>query len=563
MISFAGGMPAPETFPSAALAEAVADVIGDDPLALQYSSTQGFGPLREWVAAQDGVSPDQVVITSGSQQGLDLLARVLVEPGAAIAMADPGYVGAIQAFRLVGARLIGVPSDGDGMRVDVLSDRLRMGERPAVVYVVADFDNPTGATLTTERRQALAGLADRYGFIIVDDTAYRRLRFTGQDLTPLAALTDRVVTVGTVSKILCPGLRVGSLAGPAPVVSAVVLVKQAVDLHTSTLAQRAVHCLVTAQGFLASQLQALRTLYRDRATALCDALDGEFGELLSFARPPGGMFVWARFPGAGIDTGALLARAIDQGTAYVPGGAFAIDHGHADALRLAYSGAAASGLAEAAQRLRRAYAVYAKEDREAVRGQSSTTLDFDGVYGHGPSWDIGRPQPALLNVAEAGGWRGHVLDVGCGTGEHALLAASLGLDATGVDLAPAAIARAVEKADRRRSPARFLVADMLDIDDLGPFDTVVDCAFFHVLDDDERRRYVATLRRIVRPGGSCFLLCFSDREPGGWPPRRVSTQEIRDSFAGPWEVVSIDPAAFALQGRYDTAAAWLAQVTRA
>jgi len=260
MISLAGGMPAPETFPSAALVEAVADIVDDDPLALQYSSTQGFGPLRHWVAGQDSVSPDQVVVTSGSQQALDLLARVLVEPGAAVAMADPGYVGAIQAFRLAGARLLGVPSDGDGMLVDVLADRLETGERPAVVYVVADFDNPTGATLTTERRRALAGFADRYGFIIVDDTAYRRLRFTGEEPVPLAALSDRVVTVGTVSKILCPGLRVGYLAGPAPVVAAVVLVKQAVDLHTSTLAQRTVHRLVTTPGFLENQVEALRVL---------------------------------------------------------------------------------------------------------------------------------------------------------------------------------------------------------------------------------------------------------------------------------------------------------------
>ena len=561
MISLAGGMPAPETFPSAALVEAVADVIGDDPLALQYSSTQGFAPLRQWVGEQDGVLPEQVVVTSGSQQALDLLARVLVEPGALVAMADPGYVGAIQAFRLAGARLLGVPADSDGMRVDVLSDRIAAGHRPAVVYVAADFDNPTGTTLTIERRRTLAGLADRHGFVIVDDTAYRRLRFTGEEPMPLAALTDRVVTVGTVSKILCPGLRVGYLAGPAPVVAAVVLVKQAVDLHTSTLAQRAVHRVVTTPGFLEGQVEALRNLYRDRATALCNALDSEFGEVLSFARPAGGMFVWARFP-TGIATGGLLARAIEQGTAYVPGRAFAVDDVHTDALRLAYAGAAAPYLTEAACRLRRAYDIHTQQGHGAVRALSSMTLDFDAVYTRSPSWDTGRPQPALLDVAESGGWRGRVLDVGCGTGEHALLAARLGLDATGVDIAPAAIALAVAKAVRRSSPARFLVGNLLDIDDLGPFDTVVDCAFFHVLDDDERRRYVETLRRIVRPGGSCFLLCFSDREPGGWPPRRVSAQEIRESFTGPWEVASIEPAAFELQGRCHTAAAWLAQVTR-
>jgi 2-aminoadipate transaminase len=563
MISLAGGMPAPETFPSAALVEAVADVIREDALALQYSSTQGFGPLRDWVAGQDGVQPEQVVVTSGSQQALDLLARVLVEPGGLVAMADPGYVGAIQAFRLAGARLLGVASDGHGMRVDVLSERLEAGARPAVVYVVADFDNPTGATLTAERRRALAGLAERYGFVIVDDTAYRRLRLTGEEPVPLAALTERLVTVGTVSKVLCPGLRVGYLEGPPSVVAAVVLIKQAVDLHTSTLAQRAVHHLVTTPGFLEGQVEALRILYRERATALCDALDRELGELLSFARPVGGMFVWARFLAAGIDTSALLPRAIEQGVAFVPGCAFAVNAGDTDTVRLSFSGAAATDLAEAVQRLRRAYASYTDEPCSAGRARSSTTLDFDAVYAGSPSWDIGRPQPALLDLAEAGAWRGRVLDVGCGTGEHALLAARLGLDGTGVDVAPAAIALAIEKGGRHGSSARFLVADLLGTDDLGPFDTVVDSGFFHVLDDDERRRYAETLGRIVRPGGSCFLLCFSEREPGGWPPRRVSEQEIRGSFAGRWKVDSIEAATFVLRGGHEPAAAWLARLTRA
>jgi 2-aminoadipate transaminase len=350
VISLAGGLPAAETFPTAELADAMSRILTTDPSAVQYSATEGIAPLRDWVAARHGVDAGQVVITHGSQQALDLVARALLDPGADIALADPAYVGAVQVLRLAGAQLLPVANDTDGLRVDDLERRLRRGERPVLVYVVANFDNPTGATLSADRRVALATLADRYGFVLVDDDPYGELRWQGSAPPALASMTDRVITLGTVSKVVCPGLRVGYVVAPQAVARALVLVKQALDLHTSTLAQRALHDLLTAPGFLDRQLERLREVYRQRASALADALRAELGDALRFRSPSGGMFVWGEFVDE-IDTQQLLAAAIDRGVAFVPGQAFSVAGDHHRALRLSFATNAPDQLAEGVRRL--------------------------------------------------------------------------------------------------------------------------------------------------------------------------------------------------------------------
>lgn len=360
--SLAGGLPNAATFPAAAVAEATAAVLATDPAAaLQYGSTEGLAPLRAWAADRAGVTDadtltDHVLITSGSQQALDLLARTLVEPGQEVALADPAYVGALQALRAADARLVAIPSDGDGLRVDVLADRLAAGLRPALVYVVATFDNPTGTTLAADRRLALAALADRYGFWIVDDDPYGDLRWRGEAPPALRTLTDRTITLGSTSKVLAPGLRVGWAVAPPEVRRALTIVKQAADLHTGSLAQQVVCRLVSDRAWFDAHLTTLRASYRTQADALAAALRRHLGDRIAFREPDGGMFLWAQLCDPSLDTAALLPLAIDHGVAYVPGAAFGVDAPHRRALRLSYATADPAGLDEAVRRLAAALA---------------------------------------------------------------------------------------------------------------------------------------------------------------------------------------------------------------
>jgi 2-aminoadipate transaminase len=352
IISLAGGLPAPGTFPAAELATATADLLdGRASTVLQYAPTAGIEPLRDWVATATGAPLEAVVITHGSQQALELVLRALTDPGDVVAVPDPAYVGALQACRLSGAELLAVPVDGDGLRTDVLASQLAAGARPKLVYVVAELDNPTGATLSTERRHQLAGLADRYGFLIVDDEPYGALRWAGTVPTPLRDLTDRVVTLGTTSKILCPGLRVGWAIAPAELAAPLVLLKQAVDLQTATLTQWLAHAVLARPGFLEPHLERLRRTYRPRAERLTAALRSEIHDI-ELTAPTGGMFLWARIPH--VDTTTLLAAAVHAGTAFVPGAAFAVEQPAHDRLRLSFATAQDDELAEAARRLGRA-----------------------------------------------------------------------------------------------------------------------------------------------------------------------------------------------------------------
>ena len=359
IISLAGGLPAPASFPVAALERATAGVLADSAAtALQYGSTEGYGPLRDWVGGRASIPVGQVIITHGSQQALDLVARATIRSGDVIALADPGYVGAIQAFRASGAALVGVGSDAHGLCTDELEERLRAGLRPTLVYVVANFDNPTGSTLSEPRRVALANLADEFGFVIVDDDPYGELRWRGTPGTPLRLLTERCITLGTVSKILSPGLRVGWAVGPPEIVRAMVVLKQASDLHTSSLAQQVVYRVLTEPGFLPPHIAGLRARYAHQAAALGAALGHSLADHLAFDVPDGGMFVWARLRNRSANSSELLSLAVAQGVAFVPGNEFAVNAEHRFSLRLSFATGTVEELTEGVARLAAAMGAY-------------------------------------------------------------------------------------------------------------------------------------------------------------------------------------------------------------
>ena len=363
VISLAGGLPAPESFPIDDLRRATADVLDrQGPRAVQYSATDGVAELRAWLAAEHGAAvgrpidvEGQIVVTHGSQQALDLLAKVLVDTGDVVVTESPAYLGAVQAIELFRPRFEVVPGDERGMRVDVLAERLDAGLRPRFVYVVANFHNPTGATLSLDRRRHLAELADRYELLIVEDDPYGSIRFAGDALPPIAAFTDRVVHLSTFSKIVAPGLRVGWMIGPPEVMARVARAKQAADLHTSTFAQLALLELVSAPGWLEAQRARIVPLYRERCERLAAALVERLGERVSFTAPDGGMFLWTRWADVA-DTAALLDRAIERGVAFVPGAAFTIDGARDDHARLSFSTVDVGRVGEAVDRVAAALA---------------------------------------------------------------------------------------------------------------------------------------------------------------------------------------------------------------
>jgi len=356
VLSLAGGLPCPEAIPVDDVAAAVAAELVEGPAALQYSTTEGDPRLRAWVAerAGFGATADDVLVTTGSQQALDLLCRTVLEPGDEVAADDPLYLGASQVLQLARAQVHPVPVDPDGLDTDRVAELLASGAPIKLVYTVTAFQNPTGATLSAPRRRALAELAERYGFVVVEDDPYSHLRWGGAALDPVAASTGRSVRLGTSSKTVAPGLRVGWAVLPAGLRglrAGAVRIKQATDLHTATLSQRVLVRLLTEPGWYEAQVARIVPLYRERALALDAGLTAHLGDRLSWRRPDGGMFLWAQVAGT-TATDALLPTAIEHGVAFVPGGAFS--EAATDRIRLSFSVLGAADLDEAARRLRAA-----------------------------------------------------------------------------------------------------------------------------------------------------------------------------------------------------------------
>lgn len=361
MLSLAGGLPTPDSFPLPDLRREADRLLGEyGPRVVQYSATDGVVELRTWIAAHYSVElgrpvsvDGEIIVTHGSQQALDLLAKVLVDPGDVVMSESPAYLGAVQALELFEPRFEVVPGDEHGMCVELLAERLAAGLRPKLVYVVPNFHNPSGATMSLERRRLLAQLADEYELLIVEDDPYGAIRFAGEPLPPVASFTTRVVHLSTFSKIVAPGFRVGWMIGPPEVMAMVARAKQAADLHTATFPQMLLANIVSQAGWLDAQKARIVPMYRERCVALADAIDDRIGDRIRFHRPEGGMFLWTEFHDVP-DTKVLLQHAVEAGVAFVPGNAFTIDQAPDSKARFSYSTLAPDQLVEAVARLTRA-----------------------------------------------------------------------------------------------------------------------------------------------------------------------------------------------------------------
>jgi 2-aminoadipate transaminase len=361
VISFAGGLPAPELFPAELIADAFARALAPAVAAraLQYSSTEGDPALRALLAARfcgRGLSCDagELLVTTGSQQALGLIAAVLLDPGDAVLVENPSYLAALQCFGFAGARLVPVACDDDGLDPEALPAVIAE-HKPKFLYVVPTFQNPTGRTLPAARRARLAEIAAEHGLWIIEDDPYGELRYDGRPLAPIGShpgATDRTVTISSLSKVLAPGLRIGWLRAPDAILRPLTIAKQAADLHTSTIDQAAAahwlgHCDLDAH------VAGLRAAYGPRRDALVDGLPDTLPEGSRWTRPDGGMFVWVTLPD-GWDADALLADALAREVAFVPGGPFFPGPPDRATLRLSFTTHTVPEIAEGLDRLRAA-----------------------------------------------------------------------------------------------------------------------------------------------------------------------------------------------------------------
>jgi 2-aminoadipate transaminase len=336
IISFAGGLPSPKTFPVQAFAQACAKVLRDDgPAALQYAASEGYGPLREWVAHSLPwkVDPAQVLITTGSQQALDLVAKILIDKGSRVLVETPTYLGALQAFTPMEPEFVSIASDAEGIDVDDLRAKAA-GAR--FLYLLPNFQNPTGNTMSEARRVQLSAAAAQLGLPVLEDNPYGDLWFDAPPPAPLTARNpDGGIYMGSFSKTLAPGLRLGFLVAPKQLYPKLLQAKQAADLHTPSFNQRMV-AEVLKDGFLDHHVPTIRALYKSQRDAMLLALEKNLaGTGVQWNTPEGGMFLWVKLP-AGMDAVALLPKAVERDVAFVPGAAFYSDAAQNNTLRLSF-----------------------------------------------------------------------------------------------------------------------------------------------------------------------------------------------------------------------------------
>ncbi|MBB6563770.1 DNA-binding transcriptional MocR family regulator [Acidovorax soli] len=366
IISFAGGFPDSAMFDVEGIREASNQALTEEPgAALQYGATEGYQPLREQLAAfmaskgAKDLAPENLIVTTGSQQALDLLGKTLISPGDKVIVEGPTFLATIQCFRLYGAELISAPIDGNGVKTDEL-EKLIAEHKPKFVYLIPTFGNPSGAMLSLERRKAVLEMAVRHQTLIVEDDPYGDLYFGEAPPPSLLNLSASVpgsrellAHCGSMSKVLSPGLRVGWMIAPAELLAKATMCKQFSDAHTSTFAQATAAQYLKA-GRMPATLAKVRKVYAERAQAMGDALRKELGEAIDFVQPQGGLFVWARLTGAGgkvADGNVLAKRAIEKGVAFVPGTPFFCANPDNATLRLSFATADVEKIREGVARL--------------------------------------------------------------------------------------------------------------------------------------------------------------------------------------------------------------------
>lgn len=365
IISFAGGLPSPDVFPVEEFNAACDRVLQKQgAMALQYSTTEGYLPLREMIARHSArygikITTENVLITSGSQQALDLLGKILIDPGDRILVESPTYLAAIQAWNAYGAEFITVPMDDDGMNTDYLEEALRAG--PKFIYVLPNFQNPTGVTLSMERRWKLIELADQYGVPIVEDDPYGQLRYEGEHLLSIVVLDSQfrddgtpcyrgnVIYLSTFSKTLAPGLRLGWVVAPPEVIGKLVQAKQGADLHTATFNQ-VVAYEVSRGGFLDRHIHTIRDVYGERRDLMLAAMDRDFPPEVNWTHPQGGLFLWGVLP-TYMDAKDLLTSCLEKKVAFVPGEPFHPTGGGKNTMRINFSNATHEEINQGIKRL--------------------------------------------------------------------------------------------------------------------------------------------------------------------------------------------------------------------
>lgn len=338
IISFAGGLPSPATFPVAEMKEAFDKVLTDTgKVALQYGPTDGYPPLREWIANSlsiDGakIVPEQVLMTSGSQQALDLLGKVLIDEGSRVLVETPSYLGALQAFSVYRPEFKSVATDEHGL---VPASIAAVAEGARMLYALPNFQNPTGRSLSIARRLELVETCARFGIPLIEDDPYGALSYKGEPFPKMLTMNpDGVIYMGSFSKVLTPGIRLGYVVAPLPLVRRLELAKQAADLHTAQLTQMVVHQVIK-DGFLERHIPGIRTLYGNQCQVMLDAMAEHFPAGVSWTRPEGGMFIWVTLP-KHIDAMKLLDQSVAAKVAFVPGAPFYANEPETNTLRLSF-----------------------------------------------------------------------------------------------------------------------------------------------------------------------------------------------------------------------------------